>query len=232
MKLFNTILPSRKPKKEVKRLFASIVCKAAVDNGVVLENNRRFLTQLAMKNMEKINKETLKYNNDLVVLWAKLDMEQYFDSYYELTVNPYYGTLPANQLDEYVLLPERFISLIDIKLVGSIKIDKIKLKKVFIATFEIKDRKENAYRPFVEFYIKNDNGTFEKVAYGYDTNNNKNVELFFNNFTYPIYLSHEGYIKLPLKNSKIKLSVYDYISADKMDKLLKNVYIEDIRIRT
>ena len=81
---------------------------------------------------------------------------------------------------------------------------------------------ENVYRPFVQLFTKNEFGKFIEVAYGYDSNNNGNVELFFPSFNYPVFLTSKGYIQLPLSGELVKLNIYDYITDYDIGKLLEN----------
>ena len=92
---------------------------------------------------------------------------------------------------------------------------------MFIATYEIMDM-NNVFRPFVQFFTKNESGKFVEIAYGYDSNNNRNVELFIPSFNYPVFLTSKGFIGLPLSGKYVKLSIYDYITQKDIEKLLKN----------
>ena len=58
-----------------------------------------------------------------------------------------------------------------------------------------------------------------KYGYGYDSNDNDVIELFFNSFNYPVFLNSKGIISLPLADKKIKLNVYDYITDTDIHKI-------------
>lgn len=62
-----------------------------------------------------------------------------------------------------------------------------------------------------------------KFGYGYDSNDNGNVELFIQSFNYPIFLTSKGFIFLPLIDKKIKLDVVDYITDTDISKITKNI---------
>ena len=137
--------------------FAHIVCIKATESGINLKDNFEYLENLAVENLEKINNKKLKFDKNLIHLWAILDMRKYLESYYELVINPYIDNEKAvKDLDHYLNLPARYQNLLDIKFVNKIKICNVEFKKLYIATFEIKDEKYNFYRPYVELYIKND----------------------------------------------------------------------------
>ena len=61
----------------------------------------------------------------------------------------------------------------------------------------------------------------QKYGYGYDSNDNENVELFISSFNYPLFLSPKGFILLPLSNKKLKLNVYDYITDSDIQKIIQ-----------
>ena len=77
------------------------------------------------------------------------------------------------------------------------------------------------YRPYVILFSKDSIGKFVQIGYGYDTNDNGNVELTISSFNYLIYLTPKGYIESPLSNKKVKLDVYDYIDDKDIGKLFK-----------
>ena len=72
---------------------------------------------------------------------------------------------------------------------------------------------------------------FTKIGYGYDTNDNKTVELFIDSFNYAVFLSSKGVIQLPLKNTKIKIPVDNILTGANIDKLITSVLIDDIEIK-
>ncbi len=230
MKQFNNLLPSKKTKSKYKDSFASLVCYRATTCGVKLVNNFKYLEQLCIYNLLRINKESKKYKEDLVTLWAKLDMKAFLDFTFELTVNPYLGNVPVNKLDHYPINETKQFNLLDIKLIDKIKLYDIVLKKIYIATYEIMDEKYNAYRPYVELYQK-DGDNFKKLGYGYDTHDNKLVELIIDDFNYSIYLTPEGEILLPFKNKKVKLSIYNDLTDDNIQSIISKIYLEDLIIK-
>ena len=61
---------------------------------------------------------------------------------------------------------------------------------------------------------------FLKFGYGYDSNDNGNVELFIKSFNYPIFLTPKGMIISPLTNKTLKLKIYDYIDDFDIKKIM------------
>ena len=133
-----------------------------------------------------------KYNKDLITLWAKLDMKSYID--YELgnTVNLYLTNsnqrISVNQLEDYNYLSEdeRRLNLLDIKYIKSIKLENTIFKNLYLAIYDISDA-DKKFRPYVLLYTKNDHEQFIEIGYGYDSNNNGDVELFISSFNYPVF---------------------------------------------
>ncbi len=119
-------------------------------------------------------------------------------------------------------MPEnaRRMYLLDIKYVKLLTLENVKLTDLYFATYEIFDQNNN-FRPYVAVFQKDANGNFVEVAYGYDTNNNGNIELFIQSFNYPVFLTLKGYILLPLTNKKVKLDIFDYITDTNIEKLEK-----------
>ena len=60
-----------------------------------------------------------------------------------------------------------------------------------------------------------------KYGYGYDSNDNGNVELFISMFNYPLFLTTKGGILFPLSGKAVKLSIYDYITDKDIQKIYK-----------
>ncbi len=229
MKFFKNLLHSKIPKSPIKDPFAHLVCQRAKLEGVKLDNNFEYLEELSAKNLLRLNKK-FKYSEDLIKLWAMLDMRKYLECFFELTVNPYVENIPAKDLDHYLSLPAKYHTILDIKLIDKFKIQDTTFKKTYFVTYEIKDELYNVYCPYVEVFTKNEDGSFSLLGYGYDTNYNDTVELFIKNFNYAVLLSADGYIKLPLKNTKIKLHVYDILTSLKVKSLFNNLTSEDIEI--
>ena len=171
------------------------------------------------------NNNAKKYNRDLITLWGKLDMKSYIDYMLGNTYNLYFGNtykrIPVNELEDYNYMNEdaRKMNLLDIKCIKHLVLENISFDNIYLATFEILDN-ENNFRPYLLLFTKNANGKFIEIGYGYDSNNNGNVELFIKSFNYPVFLNIKGYILLPLANKKIKLDVYDYITDDDIEKIM------------
>ncbi len=234
MNLFTSLQPSKTSRKKLVRPFANIVCLKAKDEKINIMNNRKCLELSEMDNLLNFNKKRKHpYNPDSIRLWSILDMKTYLDAFYDLTINPYVDkNRPVKDLDFYLDLTAKYLNILDIKLLGSFKIENIEFKKVLLVTYEIKDKKEEYYRPYVELFVPNDDESFQKIGYGYDTNDNANVELFIENLNYAIYLTSKGTIKFPFKSKTLKLSVDDIITDININNLISGVYVEDIEIRT
>lgn len=170
------------------------------------------------------NNKKKKYNEDLISLWGQLDMKSYID--YDLgdTINLYFtngfSRIPVNQLSDYNFMPEdsRKMNLLDIKYIKRLSLENIKFENLYLATYEILDT-NNDFRPYVQLFVKDEKNNFVELGYGYDSNNNGNIELFINSFNYPVFLTPKGWILLPLTNKKIKLDVYDYIEDTDIQRL-------------
>ena len=158
-----------------------------------------------------------KFDPELLSLWGVLEMRKYVEYENGIITNPY---IPENQnldsLPEYTKLP----NLLYVDYIKSITLNNIKLKNIYISIFEIMDLNE-FYRPYVILFSKDSIGKFIQIGYGFDTNDNGNVELTISSFNYLIYLTPKGYIESPLSNKKVKLDVYDYIDDKDIGKLLK-----------
>lgn len=170
-----------------------------------------------------------KFDIELLFLWGELEMQKYLDYEFENTINPYLfdnnSLLPIKDLTNYSHIPEdyKFQKLLEIKYIQSFSLDGVEFKNIYLAIFEILDS-EDFYRPFVLLYTKNSFGKFFQIGYGYDTNNNGNVELFIDSFNYSVFLTVKGFIELPLSNKKVKLDVYDYITDSDIGNLLKKEF--------
>jgi len=183
-----------------------------------------FILNLLDKNKKK------KYDEDLVSLWGKLDMKSYIDYDLGNTFNLYFidgfKRFPVKQLMDYNFMPEdsRKLSLLDIKYMKRLLLENMEFKNLYLATFEILDR-NNDFRPYVLLFQKDENNDFIEIGYGYDSNNNGDIELFIDSFNYPIFLTSKGFLILPLTKKKIKLDIYDYIKDTDIQKILK----EDVK---
>ena len=158
-----------------------------------------------------------KFDPELLSLWGVLEMRKYVEYENGIITNPY---IPENQnLDS---LPEdtKIPNLLYVDYIKSITLNNIKLKNIYMSIFEIMDLNE-FYRPYVILFSKDSIGKFIQIGYGFDTNDNGNVELTISSFNYLIYLTPKGYIESPLSNKKVKLDVYDYIDDKDIGKLLR-----------
>lgn len=166
-------------------------------------------------------------NNSLIELWGKLDMKSYIDYDLGNTVNLYYincnHPTPVKKLENYDYMPDdsRRMNLLDIKYIKKFAIEGLEFQNIYLATFEIMDPEEY-YRPYVLFFTKNENNEWIQIGYGYDSNDNGNVEIFMDVFNYPVFLTPKGYLMAPLSNKREKLDIYDYITEKNIKKLFKN----------
>ena len=166
-------------------------------------------------------------NNSLIELWGKLDMKSYIDYNLGNTVNLYYincnHPTPVKKLENYDYMPDdaRQMNLLDIKYIKKFVIEGLEFQDIYLATFEIMDPEEY-YRPYVLIFNKNKNNEWIKIGYGYDSNDNGNVEIFMDVFNYPVFLTPKGYLMAPLSNKGKKLDVYDYLTEKDIKKLYKN----------
>lgn len=166
-------------------------------------------------------------NNSLIELWGKLDMKSYIDYDLGNTVNLYYidcnHPTPVKKLENYDYMPDdsRRMNLLDIKYIKKFAIEGLGFQNIYLATFEIMDPEEY-YRPYVLFFTKNENNEWIQIGYGYDSNDNGNVEIFMDIFNYPVFLTPKGYLMAPLSNKREKLDIYDYITEKNIKKLFKN----------
>lgn len=179
-----------------------------------------YIVELLDKNQKK------KFNKDLITLWGKLDMKAYIDYDLGNTVNLYFNNsfqrTPVKDLSDYNYMHEdsRKMNLLDIKYIKHITLETIEIENLYLATFEIFDI-DNTFRPYVLLFQKDEKNNFIEIGYGYDSNNNSNIELSLHSFNYPIFLSPNGFILLPLTKKKIKLDVYDYITDIDIQKIQK-----------
>lgn len=170
--------------------------------------------------------EKKRYNEDLITLWAKLDMRSYIDYDLGNTINLYFtnsfNRVPVNQLEDYNYMHEdsRRLHLLDIKYIKNIKLEGTELKNLYLATYEIFDS-NNEFRPYVVLFTKDDQHNFTEIGCGYDSNDNGTIELSIQSFNYPLCLTSKGVILLPLSNKKVKLDIYDYITDEDIQKIEK-----------
>lgn len=219
---FDSLLKTRANKRSYQYDYKKLYKKGRFATSVDYEYfENLYILELLDNNKKK------KYNEDLICLWGKLDMKSYIDYDLGNTINLYFvngfNRIPVNQLSDYNFMPEdsRKLNLLDIKYVKRLSLENIKFENLYFATYEILDT-NNDFRPYVEIFVKDEKHNFVEIGYGYDSNNNGNVELFINTFNYPIFLTTKGWILLPLTNRRIKLDIYDYIEDTDIQKIQKS----------
>lgn len=218
---FDSLLQTKNSKRKYLYNYTKIYKKGRFATSVDYEYfENLYLLELLENNQKK------KYNEDLVTLWGKLDMKSYIDYDLGNTINLYYtehfARIPIYQLADYNYMHEdsRKATLLDIKYIKRLSLEDIDLKDLYLATFEIFDSNHN-FRPYVLLFTKDEMNNFIEIGYGYDSNDNGNVELSIANFNYPVFLTSKGYILLPLTHKKIKLNIYDYITDLDIQKIDK-----------
>ena len=221
MGIFNSIDKTNKSKKIYEFNLQEIYRKGRFATPADIDYS--FFEDLYVKKLLEHSKKSK--NTDLIELWGKLQMKAYIDYDLGNTVNLYYincnHPTPVNKLEDYNYMPEdaRKMTLLDIKYIKKFDIEGVEFQNIYLATFEIMDP-EKFYRPYILVYTKNEHDEWTQVGYGYDSNDNENVEFFIDAFNYPIYLTNKGYISAPLSNKGKKLDVYDYITEKDIYKLL------------
>ncbi len=218
---FDTLLTTSYTKRNYQFDYTKIYKKGRFATTV---DYNYFQNLYTLKLLEQNEKK--KYDEDLVSLWANLDIKNYIDYTLGNTINLYFvgdfKMIPVNQLEDYNYMHEdsRKMNLLDIKYIKHLVLEMITFENLYLATFEIFDR-NNTFRPYVLLFTKNTQNDFIQIGYGYDSNDNGNVELCIDSFNYPIFLMPKGSLFLPLTNKKIKLDVYDYITDLDIQKLEK-----------
>lgn len=221
MGIFNSIDKTNKSKKIYEFNLQEIYRKGRFATPADIDYS--FFEDLYVKKLLEHSKKNK--NTVLIELWGKLQMKAYIDYDLGNTVNLYYincnHPTPVNKLEDYNYMPEdaRKMTLLDIKYIKKFDIEGVEFQNIYLATFEIMDP-EKFYRPYILVYTKNEHDEWTQVGYGYDSNDNENVEFFIDAFNYPIYLTNKGYISAPLSNKGKKLDVYDYITEKDIYKLL------------
>lgn len=215
--LQKTKFPKRKYTYDYSKMYRKGKFATSVDYSFFENENVNLLLEANKKK---------KIDTNLLSLWAILDIRSYIDFDLGNTINLYFincsKPVPIKNLQDYDYMYEsaRKLNLLDIKYMKSLKISSLIFKNVYLATYEIMDR-NNEYRPYVLLFTKDENNNFTQFGYGYDSNDNGNIELFINSLNYPIFLTPKGYIKLPLTNSTIKLDIYNYITDIDFQKLVQ-----------
>lgn len=192
------------------------------------ENKIFSLEDLQLLNTNDLLKRDLKHKIDktLLSLWGMLDMKSFVDALSGNTVNPYFLTSknlkPIKDLPEYTYLSDeaRLLNLLDIKYIKKFELEGITFNEVFLVTYEIAD-KNNELRPFVTFLTLNNDNQFIEFGYGYDTNDNGNVELFLSSYNYLVYLTPKGSIHSPLSGKMTKLKIQNILTSEEIAKLYR-----------
>ena len=153
-------------------------------------------------------------------------MKSYIDAIFGNTINPYFlntkNLLPIKDLPEYTYLSDeaRFLNLLDIKYIKEFELEGVSFSEVFLVTYEIAD-KDGYFRPYVTFLTLNQDNQFIEFGYGYDTNDNGNVELFLSAYNYLVYLTPKGTLHSPLSGKMTKLKIQDILTSEEISKLYK-----------
>ena len=192
------------------------------------ENKEFSLADLQLLNTNDLLKRDIKNKIDkhILALWGMLDMKSYVDAITGNTINPYFlntkDLLPIKDLSEYTYLSDeaRLLNLLDIKYIKSFELEGISFSEVFLVTYEIAD-KNNEFRPYVTFLTLNPDNQFIEFGYGYDTNDNGNVELFLSSYNYLVYLTPKGAIHSPLSGKMTRLKIQDILTSEEVSKLYK-----------
>ena len=192
------------------------------------ENKNSSLEDLQLLNTNDLLKRDVKHRIDkhILALWGMLDMKSFVDALSGNTVNPYFLTTrdlkPIKDLPEYIYLSdeERLLNLLDIKYIKGFELEGVSFSEVFLATYEIAD-KNNEFRPYVTFLTLNPDNQFIKFGYGYDTNDNGNVELFISSYNYLVYLTSKGTLHSPLSGKMTRLKVFDILTCEQVARLYK-----------
>lgn len=221
MKKFDSILKTKESKKKYYVSLSKFFKKSQGDSNQKIDY--AYYENLYIQNLLELNSKK-KFDTDLIFLWGQLEMKSYID--YELctTINPYLtnmNNIRIKDLPDYNYFPEdtKIKNILDISYLKSISLEGLTFNNVYIVVFEIMDF-DFMYRPYVLLFSKDNSGKFVEIGFGYDTNNDGNVELFISSFNYPIYLNSKGFFILPLANKRINLEFYDYITSEDVGKLL------------
>lgn len=109
-----------------------------------------------------------KMNENLIRLWAILDIRSYIDFDLGNTFNPYFtnssNRIPIKNLDDYNFMYDaaRKLNLLDIKYIKSFKTASVVFKNIYLATYEIMDP-NNEFRPYVVLFTQDENNEFIEV---------------------------------------------------------------------
>ncbi len=202
MRKFDSLLKTNKSKRTYQYDYTQLYKKGRFATTV----DYNYFENLYILELLENNKKK-KYNEDLISLWGKLDMRSYIDYDLGNTINLYFvdgfERIPVKELADYNFMHEdsRKMNLLDIKYSKRLMIENIELENLYLATYEILDTNHN-FRPYVLLFIKDEQNNFTEIGYGYDSNDNGNVELFMQSFNYPLFLTPKGTILLPLTIKK------------------------------
>lgn len=218
---FDSLLKTNNSKRSYQCDYSKIYKKGRFATSVDYNYFENFyVLELLEKNKKK------KYDEDLIALWGKLDMKSYIDYDLGNTINLYFvdnfERIAVSELNDYNFMHEdsRKASLLDIKYIKHLSLENVEFENLYLATYEILDM-NNQFRPYVILFLKDNSDNFIEIGYGYDSNNNGNIELKIQSFNYPIFLTPKGTLFLPLTNKKVKLDIYDYIKDTDILKLEK-----------
>ena len=220
MKKFDSLLKTKESKKKYYVSLSKFFKKPQNNQNI----DYAFYENLYVQNLFVLNSKK-KFSTNLISLWGELEMKSYIDYELGTTVNPYFSNMNNNiyikDFPDYNYIPEdaKIKNILDLRYLKSVTLEGVTLNDVYIAIFEIMDMDFN-YRPYVVLFTQDASGKFIEIGYGYDTNNDGNVELFISSFNYPIFLNSKGFFILPLANKRIKLEVYDYITSEDVSKIL------------
>lgn len=163
MSKFDSLKKSQSSKKKFNVNYMEVYLKTKFSDDTDYsyfenENIKRFLE---LNNKKKINQ-------DLITLWAILDIRSYIDFNLGNTINLYYVNcskkVEIKNLPDYYYIPEesRMANLLDIKYIKELVIESIEFENIYLATFEIMDNKKQ-YRPYVLIFTKNENNEFIEI---------------------------------------------------------------------
>ena len=222
MKDFDSLLKTKTSKRTAHSNVLEIYKEARK------ENKNISLEDLQLLNTNDLFERDIKHKIDknLLSLWGMLDMKSFVDAISGDTINPYFlntkNISPIKDLPEYTYLPDeaRLLNLLDIKYIKKFELEGVSFNDVFLVTYEIAD-KNNDFRPYVTLLTINQDKQFIEFGYGYDTNDNGNVELFLSSYNYLVYLTQKGSLHSPLSGKMTKLKIYDILTFGEIAKLYK-----------
>lgn len=217
---FDSLLKTRISKRENFSAVSAVYKQARLNHKEVP------LTELQKLNIQSLLEKNLKNKIDtkMLSLWGMLDMKSFVDAIFGNTINPYLlqtkEPIPIKDLPDYTYLPDeaRILNLIDIKYIKHFELEGVTFHDIYLVTYEILD-KNNEFRPYVKLFTLNDDNAFVEFGYGYDTNDNGNVELFISSYNYLVYLTPKGSIHSPLSGKMTKLKVSNILTCEEISKL-------------